>query len=70
MSITSSDTIFWQFFMPIHIDMVMNKEKKFSNHTPSGVIIAVEVEHMVPGSLQKLPICFCFRPERQNAAEM
>ena len=43
------------------------RKKSFQIILPSDVIIAVE--HMVPGSLQKLPIRFCFRTERQNAKE-
>ena len=46
------------------------RKRSFQIILPSDVIIAVEVEHMVPGSLQKLPICFCFRVEQQNATEM
>ena len=43
------------------------RKNSFQIILPSDAIIAVEVEHMVPGSLQKLPICFCFSTERQNA---
>ena len=46
---------------------INNQEKKFQIILPSDGIITVE--HMVPGSLQKLPICFCFRAERQNAEQ-
>ena len=47
--------------------LIKQGKKGFQIILPSDVIIAVE--HMVPGSLQKLPICFCFHAERQNAAE-